>query len=189
MRAVAYYLITLLFNGAILWLIISGIGYTVQDIQHLPQRGDLRAVYLPLTAFAYTAQMVSVTALIAILNWQISRVFHLTHDARKEGKKLNLHKHMPMYFAGSFAVILAGVADNKAGWWIKLVFGNDRYGYYSKEPAVAALVVALGALICICATIWQIKGKKTSLLVTLSVALLVLFLSYQAALKVAVSLV
>lgn len=189
MQTVKYYLLGLLINALIIWMLISGLGYAVHDVKHLPMRGDLRAVYLPLTAFSYTAHMITTSAVIFMLNWQITRVFYMTHEARKMGAKLDLHRHKPIYFAASLILVFAGAGYNKLGWWVKLVFGNDRYGYFSVAPSVASLICTMGAIGMICASLWQIKGRRRALILTGLLFLVTLKLSLLAAYKVEISLV
>jgi len=122
--------------------------------------GDLRAVYLPLTAFFYTSQIVSQIAFMLILAWQISRAFCFWKVLKAS------ICYAQFWYAITLMISSAGVFANIITWWYRLVFSGDRYGYYTTWPSAAAAIITLASLGSIYCAIWQTKSKRRAVIVT-----------------------
>lgn len=152
MRSFLTFLSVLAFNSIFLWALYVATSSGFTEFKVHPSGGDLKAVYLPLTTFGYVAQVVASVFLFVLLNWQVSKAFDAPHPI-----KTLLHdtRFYWFYFLMIFCVF---VFANKIDWTLRLVFGGDRYGYYTTRPATTSFIIALSCLGLMFVSLWQTNG-------------------------------
>lgn len=164
----------LLFVTLIYFGLVNGFsGLTVE-----PNFGDLDAVYLPLTAFGYTFQIFGLVAVMAVMNWFV--FFGIKHVGWP------IIGQLRFIYTYSILVLSAAVFANKVDWWFRLVFGSDRYGYYTTRPTAASILATLGCLGIIFVSVSQNYNLKVGAKFTAVVTAILLILSSAAAAHLAV---
>lgn len=169
-----------LFNIAALVGGYFAVSFLATFFSYEPTSGDLTAIYLPATAFGYTFQIVSMGCVMLFMNWFTFKVF----------KQVRWHALVELRFMYSYAImaLCAGVFANKFDWWVRLVFGNDQYGYYTTRPTTAAMVSGIACAAILYVSVSQNYGKKSGFWVSLACLTITTFLSYLAAYSVYINL-
>jgi len=168
------FLCVLTLNSVLFWVLYAATSQGISPLKTEPASGDLQAVYLPLTAFGYVVHVVSTSLLFCMLNWQVSRPFRtgMVKHVGWRGVVKILATDDRFKWSYFLMFICVFVFANKIDWTIRLVFDDDRYGYYTTRPAAASLLMAVGFIGLIWVSLRQSNGNKAARRAALGCAVL-----------------
>jgi len=144
MRSALYFILVLCVNGILFWGVYF-IGSHALSVFEAPP-----GLFMPLTAFAYTAQIVALALTMAVMNLQIARSIEQgavgLSFVKRRVRLTTLMSTLRFIFAVCLLWLCASVFSNKVIWLWSLLFEADKFGYDETGPSMSAISSVFGLL-------------------------------------------
>lgn len=140
---------------------------------------DPDGLYIALTAFGYTAEILAVCFAMLAVTVQMSRALSDISLWRQ------IVRSIPFINAFAVLVLSGALFANKVDWWARLMFSGDKYGYYTTRPAVTAILATCACIAMISVSLRWSFSPKVARITTPAISVFILIVSLGAAAFVA----
>jgi len=169
MKNLGNFLIVFVLNVCLFWGPYLALKYGLMGFK------DPDGLYISLTAFSYTAEIIAVCFAMLAVTVQMSRALR-DRDLWRQAMT-----SIPFINAFSVLVLSGALFANKLDWWVRLMFSGDKYGYYTTRPSVTAILATCACIAMISVSLRWSYSPKVARLATPAVSAIILIASLIAA--------